>query len=51
MSWEAVPICDDCWRERNPLEPVRLKEPETEVCWRCGHATRSGIYVREEIEE
>jgi len=53
MSWESVPICDECWRrERGTIEPVRLKEAERahEICWYCDRSTRSGIYVREEVQ-
>lgn len=41
------PACDSCFAERNPgREPVRLMEPETEICCFCGQPTASGIYVR-----
>ena len=53
MKPATVPICDVCWLIENPgWEPVRLVEEmrETEHCYRCGHETRSGIYVRRMIE-
>lgn len=27
-------------------EPVRIREPDTEVCALCQHPTRSGIFMR-----
>jgi hypothetical protein len=36
-----------CFVDRNPgREPVRLREPEREVCVFCGQTTEDGIYVR-----
>lgn len=46
LSWNQ-PICDVCFWLRNPnREPVRLREPEAEICAYCGDGTTSGIYVR-----
>ena len=50
MSYDNVPICDACWRKREPRQPVRFKEPLQEMCYFCGKLTRSGIYVRERVE-
>jgi hypothetical protein len=51
MKPATVPICDACWLVENPgWEPVRLRLPETEHCYRCNKITRGGIYVRRMIE-
>jgi hypothetical protein len=48
-------ICDDCWLKRNSYigpdgamvrVPVRITEPELEICCYCGIRNRDGIYVR-----
>lgn len=45
-SW-TQPSCEVCFVDRNPgREPVRLREPEREVCVFCGQTTEDGIYVR-----
>jgi hypothetical protein len=45
-SW-TQPCCITCWQDRNSLrEPMRLRDPETELCVFCGRQTRDGIYVR-----
>lgn len=42
-------ICGPCWDQREPgRAPLRLKEPDTEICCFCGTATTSGIYVRQD---
>ena len=52
MPFETKPICDECWKRRKPhREPVRLKQPEPEVCCLCGNVTESGIYVRVRMTE
>lgn len=52
MQAVTVPICDECWRERaGALDPVRLREPEAEICQYCGLVTRSGIYVRGRVKK
>ena len=51
MKPAIVPICDVCWlAEGGSFDPVRLKEPAKETCYRCQQPTRSGIYVRRMIE-
>jgi superfamily II helicase len=43
----TVPICDECWRkQKGERVPVRIKEPDQEICHACGKETFSGIYVR-----
>ena len=50
MSWINAPICERCWIERNSeWEPVRLTEPEIEMCNFCGSPTIFGAYVRAEV--
>ena len=47
MSQWNHPMCDWCWyRDYGERVPVRLKEPDKEVCCWCGRRTSSGIYVR-----
>jgi hypothetical protein len=52
MKFATVPICDACWlvEHAGAIEPVRLTEPKTEICYRCKRSTRSGVYVRREAE-
>lgn len=46
MSW-TQPVCDKCWESMNPgRSPIRLQEPDVEMCCYCGFATKGGIYVR-----
>lgn len=42
------PACFPCFNERYPggPEPVKLLEPEDEICCFCGAPTVSGIYDR-----
>lgn len=41
------PMCRACWDRRHPgREPVRLIEPEAEVCCECGTLTEDAIYIR-----
>ena len=58
-TWDA-PICERCWIDREAVWdenadqdlliglrlPVRLMEPELEVCSFCGLPTFIGVYVR-----
>lgn len=47
MSWQTVPICLECWHRREgDREPVRVKEPELELCQFCRAQTSAGIYTR-----
>lgn len=40
-------MCEDDWVSRNPRRvPVRMVDPDEEVCAWCGKTTYSGIYVR-----
>jgi len=40
-------LCDPCFAEVRPdVNPVRLREPDEEVCCRCAEFTVSGIYYR-----
>ena len=51
MSFDTVPVCDECWRAREgEREPHRFKQPLEETCHWCNKPTRSGIYVRECLE-
>jgi hypothetical protein len=53
MTWQTVPICDYCWEyEEGIKKPFRFKTLErvVEVCYRCGTITKSGIYVRRDVE-
>jgi hypothetical protein len=46
VTWNA-PVCDDCWaQEYGYREPVRVRQPNEEVCALCGTPNRSGIYLR-----
>ncbi len=49
MSRWTHSICEDCWNEREPLEPVRLKPEirQAESCCYCGQTHTSGIYIRD----
>ena len=47
MSRWNHPMCQECWDEtRGDAVPVRMLDPDPEVCCWCGADTRSGIYVR-----
>lgn len=47
MGYESRPVCDKCWTEREgDRTPVRMLQPDEEVCYFCGDTTRSGIYMR-----
>lgn len=40
-------ICTSCWKLRNgERDPVRMKDPELEICCWCHKLHSSGIYVR-----
>ena len=47
----TVPICDDCWQKATGKTPIRLREPELEICHFCQEETKSGIYVRKMVEQ
>jgi len=54
MSWKTVAICDDCWYSEEGMRiPLKMKEEvrEEETCYSCGEKTKSGIYVRREIND
>jgi len=43
-------LCDSCYQAlEEGREPVVMKNPEREICCRCGVVTTSGIYYRTEI--
>lgn len=45
-SW-TQPLCFDCWENTYPSrEPVKLREPELELCVECRSSTEDGIYIR-----
>ena len=49
MSRWTHSICESCWRKRElGRQPVRLKDPQLELCCFCGYTHASGIYVRED---
>ena len=45
------PMCDECWYALFDNTPIRLREPEKEICAWCGRETDSGIYVRAAPED
>lgn len=50
MSWQTVPVCDQCWEELNGFRlPHRLRDPERETCFKCHEVTNSGIFSRENV--
>ena len=50
MTWRTVPLCDTCWKAQNPGRgPLRLREPEPEPCYSCQEMTKSGIYIRADV--
>lgn len=64
MPWDNVPICERCWIEREAVWdendsdvmvglrlPVRLIEPDLEVCHFCGHPTFIGVFVRTQVSK
>jgi len=52
MRWKTVAICDDCWYcEEGIRLPVKMINPEPDTCYMCKQETKSGIYVRREVEE
>jgi hypothetical protein len=52
MSEWNQPICDRCWRLREPeRQPVRMVAPSRETCAFCGESTKSGILVRHDPRE
>jgi predicted CXXCH cytochrome family protein len=46
----TVPVCDACWQKHRSYDPVRLREPQEEICYFCDQPTRSGIYVRSALK-
>lgn len=52
MAWQSVQICKDCWYKMNWHEPFRVTEDYTELtkCADCGTPTKSGIYVRRDVQ-
>jgi hypothetical protein len=46
FSW-TQPICESCFKLRYPHKgPVRLTDPDAEVCVDCQRPTTTGIYIR-----
>lgn len=46
MSWTQA-CCERCWFERYaPRDPLRLVDPDEEICCFCGGPSSAGIYVR-----
>ena len=51
VKFANVPVCDECWGFLNEARPpVRLRNPDKEHCHYCHRPTRSGIYVRANVE-
>lgn len=53
-KYQPHPICTACWREAHGGEwPTGqfLPNVPTEICYRCGHETESGLIHREIITE
>ena len=49
MSNWTHACCNLCWLAREGERiPHRLRETEEETCCFCGHATTSGIFIRED---
>lgn len=52
MSWSSEPCCGACWQafsygcHGEIRTPVRLTEPEREICCFCAGNAEQGIYVR-----
>jgi len=55
MPWINAPICEACWIAQHAQyidgalqirRPVRLTDPDLEVCHRCEALTIFGAYVR-----
>jgi len=46
MSKWTHAICDNCWDAQSDMPPVKMKNPDTEICCFCGAETKSGIYIR-----
>ena len=65
MSYCNAPQCERCWMEKRGevsineegnvrfqvATPVRLTQPELEVCAWCGEPTIFGVYVRARRDE
>jgi len=50
-KWQSAPFCDDCWDQRNPGKPSpRVTSGPSERCHGCGTLTRSGIYIKTDVE-
>lgn len=50
MPWGNAPLCDSCWQHQCVFSPVRIKDPDPEICADCGEETLSGIYVRRMLD-
>lgn len=51
MKWESVSLCYDCWDKHDPERPsTRTHEGPLDSCHRCGRWSRSGIYLRVDLE-
>ncbi len=49
--FQRVALCGGCWGARYPEKiPVRTNAGETEICHGCGNVTRSGIYIRTDVD-
>ena len=53
MSRWTHALCDACSLIAEPdrIEPVRLKDPDPEVCCGCGLPNTSGIYYRDDPDK
>jgi hypothetical protein len=44
--------CSACWKDLNPnREPVRLKDPEKDICCICAQTHSSGIIIRRDPDD
>lgn len=52
-KWGELQFCDPCYWDMTGRVPVKLSEEmrETTDCAGCGERTRSGIYVRVNLDE
>lgn len=51
MKW-TWPICSNCYDDLFPgRQPVRLIDPDDEICSECGITTDDGIYIRRNPNE
>jgi hypothetical protein len=50
-NYQSVALCDDCWDRDRPDKPSpRTTSGALERCHRCGGETRSGIYLRIDVD-